>query len=72
MIDTQVAELTIKALLAGLHAKLTDAALIAKAARACADAGSISECIRVSMDLDQLVYDASRLHDAITAIESLM
>lgn len=61
-------EPAIKTLLAEINAKLIEATQIAKAARACADAGSISEAIRVSMDLVQHVYDVGRLHDAVALL----
>ena len=38
---------------------------VAKAAEACAQAGSLDQGVEISMDMDQLLYDAGRLHDAI-------
>jgi hypothetical protein len=52
----------IKILLTEIHSKLNEAARIAKAAEACASAGSVSEGISVSMDIEQLIYEAGRLH----------
>ena len=48
-----------------IHAKLNEAMQIAKAAEACAKAGSLDQGVEISMDMDQLLYDAGRLHDAI-------
>jgi hypothetical protein len=56
----------VKSCLVEIHLKLKAAELIAKAAQACAEAGAVSEAIQVSMDIDQLIYDAGRLHDAAT------
>ena len=50
----------IKILLTEIHSKLNEAARIAKAAEACASAGSVSEGISVSMDIEQLIYEAGR------------
>jgi len=38
---------------------------VAMAAEACAQAGSLDQGVEISMDMDQLLYDAGRLHDAI-------
>jgi len=54
-----------------IHARLSEAAQIAKAAQACAQAGSISEAITVSMDIEQLIYEAGRLHDAASLLNRL-
>jgi hypothetical protein len=48
--DMEAERTVIKTLLNEMHRKLTEAEQIAKAATACAGAGSISESIRVSMD----------------------
>ena len=57
-------EPAIKACLAEIHAKLKEAEQIGRAAAACAEAGSMAEAVRVSMDLDQLIFDVGRLQDA--------
>lgn len=54
-----------------IHARLSEAAQIAKAAQACAHAGSIAEAVTMSMDIEQLVYDAGRLHDAASLLNKL-
>ena len=58
----------IKACFSEMQARLKQALQIAKAAEACADAGSIEEAVQVSMDIEQLIYDANRLHDATTLL----
>lgn len=62
--EAQTIEPTIKACLADLHAKLKAAEQIAKAAQACAEAGSLAEAVRISMDIEQLIYEAGRVHEA--------
>jgi hypothetical protein len=56
---------------ARLAAKLDEAARIAKAASACAATGAISEGVTVSMDIEQLVYEAGRLQDAASLLNRL-
>ena len=48
-------------MLTEIHSKLNEAARIAKAADACALVGSVTEAVTVSMDIEQLVYEACRL-----------
>ena len=49
----------------------TVSTLLAKAAEACASAGSVAEGIAVSMDIEQLIYEAGRLHDAASLLNRL-
>jgi hypothetical protein len=42
----------------------------AKAA-ACTEAGSISESVSVSMDIEQPIYEAGRLHDAASLLDGM-
>jgi hypothetical protein len=44
---------------------------IAKAAETCASAGGLSEAITISMDIEQLIYEAGRLHDAASLMSRL-
>jgi hypothetical protein len=69
--DRATIEPAIKILLTEIHLKLNEAARIAKAAEACAEAGSISEGITISMDIEQLIYEAGRLHDAASLLNRL-
>jgi hypothetical protein len=54
-----------------ISSKLNDAARIANAAEACALAGSIAEGVTVSMDIEQLIYEAGRLQDAASLLHRL-
>ena len=69
--DRAVSEKAITACLTEIHTKLNEVARIAKAAEACAIAGSIGERITVSMDIEQLIYEAGRLHDAASLLNRL-
>ena len=64
-------EPAIRILLTEIHSKLNEAARIAKAAEACALAGSIAEGVTVSMDIEQLIYEAGRLQDAASLLNRL-
>ncbi|SCB43296.1 hypothetical protein GA0061099_1007243 [Bradyrhizobium yuanmingense] len=66
--EAEIIEPAIKACLAEIHAKLKAAEQITRAAQACAEAGGVAEAIRVSMDIEQLIYEAGRLHDAATLL----
>jgi hypothetical protein len=61
-------EPAIKLIITEIHIKLDEAARIAKAAEAYANAGSITEGLEVLMDIEQLIYEAGRLHDAISLL----
>ncbi|RZN30342.1 hypothetical protein [Bradyrhizobium sp. Leo121] len=70
--DAQWIEPAIKACLLAIHAKLKEAEQIARAAAACAESGSISEGVRVAMEIEQLVYDAGRLQDAASLLRTFL
>ena len=69
--DRTATDQTIKVLLSEIHRRLDDAARIAKAAEACASAGSVAEGVSVSMDIEQLIYEAGRLQDAASLLNRL-
>ena len=70
--DRTATDQTIKVLLSEIHRRLDDAARIAKAAEACALAGSVAEGVSVSMDIEQLIYEAGRLQDAASLLHRLI
>ena len=61
----------IKICLTEIHSRLSEAARIARAAEACAVAGSVAEGVTVSMEIEQLIYEAGRLHDAASKLDRL-
>jgi hypothetical protein len=69
--DRTIINAMLKQLLSSIHARLSEAARIAKAADACAEAGSIAEGVALSMDIEQLVYEAGRLQDAASLLNRL-
>ncbi|MBN9149781.1 MULTISPECIES: hypothetical protein [unclassified Nitrobacter] len=69
--DRDTLDRTITTLLDEIHSHLSEATRIAKAAQACANAGSVTEGIEVSMDIEQLIHEAGRLHDAISLLDGM-
>jgi hypothetical protein len=69
--DAEVAKTAIKVYLKEIHTRLSEAAGIAKAADACADAGDADRGVKVALDIEQLVYEATRLLDAASLINRL-
>jgi hypothetical protein len=61
-------EPAIKLIIAEIHTRLSEATRIAMAAEACAVAGSITEGLEVSVDIEQLIYEAGRLQDAASLL----
>ena len=70
-VDRATIEPAIRIVLSEIHSKLNEAARIAKAAEACALAGSVAEGVTVSMDIEQLIYEAGRLQDAVSLLNRL-
>ncbi len=69
--DRATIEPAIKIVMTEIHSKLNEAARIAKAAEACALAGSVAEGVTVSMEIEQLIYEAGRLQDAASLLDRL-
>lgn len=64
-------EPAIKVLLGEIRSRLDEAARIARAAEACVLAGSVAEGVLVSMDIEQILYEAGRLQDAASLLNRL-
>jgi hypothetical protein len=69
--DRAIAEKAITIIMKEIHVRLGEAARIAKAAEACALAGSIAEGVTVSMDIEQIMYETGRLQDAASLLNRL-
>jgi hypothetical protein len=61
----------IRIILSEIAARLADAARVAKAADIGAASGSITEGITLSMEIDQMLYEAGRFHDAASLLSRL-
>jgi hypothetical protein len=69
--DRATIEPAIRALITEIRSRLSEAARIAGAAEACMLAGSVAEGVTVSMDIEQLIYEAGRLQDAASLLYRL-
>jgi hypothetical protein len=69
--DRATTEKAITIIFAEIHSRLDEAARIAKAAEACALAGSVAEGVTVSMEIEQIIYEAGRLQDAASLLNRL-
>jgi transcriptional regulator with XRE-family HTH domain len=69
--DRATTEKAIAVILTEIHSRLKGAARIAKAAEACAGVGSIAEGVEVSMEIEQILYEAGRLQDAASLLNRL-
>lgn len=69
--DRIAIEPAIKIILDEIRAKPDEASHIAEAAEACASAGATAEGVEVSMDIEQLTYEAGRLQDAAPVLNRL-
>jgi hypothetical protein len=67
--DRAITEKAVTIILTEIH--LDEAARIAKAAEACALAGSVAEGVTVSMEIEQIIYEAGRLQDAASLLNRL-
>ena len=61
----------IKIILKEISKRTIEAAQIAKAALACAEAGSVNEASTLSMDIEQVIFEAGRLQDAVSLLNRL-
>jgi hypothetical protein len=69
--DRTIVEKTITIILTEIDVRLAEAARLAKAAEACALAGSIAEGVTLSMDIEQIIYETGRLQDAASLLNRL-
>jgi hypothetical protein len=69
--DTQAAELTIKAYLTEVRDRLDKAAGIARAADACAGAGFYEKAVEITLDIEQPIYEVTTLLNAASLIHRL-
>jgi hypothetical protein len=70
--DADVAATTIKFCLAQIRDKLEQAASIAKAADACAQAGNPEKAVEIALDIEHLTFDAGTLLNAASLINRIV
>jgi hypothetical protein len=64
-------ETTLKVYIRQMRVRLDEAASLAKAAEACADAGNFSEGIEIAHDVEQLLYEVNTFLNAASLINRL-
>jgi hypothetical protein len=69
--DRKIAEPAIILLIREIRARLDQALTTAKAAEACADAGNCDQAARITLAIDQPVYEVGRLCDAASLINRI-
>ena len=69
--DEKTLEITIKAYLREMRERLDEAAAIAKAADACAEAGSVEKAVEVALDIEQLVYEVNTFLNAASMMNRI-
>ena len=57
--------LSIAVCLGEISTRLTGAAAVARAAVACAEAGSEEDAVRIALDIDESLHDIKTLHGAL-------
>jgi hypothetical protein len=69
--DRSATDIAIQSFLVEVRNRLDEAAGIAKAAEACAGAGNLQKAIEVVLDIEQTVYEVSRLLDAASLLQRI-
>jgi len=69
--DPHTIDITLKAYLTEMRARLEKAVSIAKAAEACAGSGHVEKGIEVALDLEQIVYEVTTLLNAASLMNRL-
>ncbi len=69
--DRTATETAIRICLREIRKRLDGAASVARAAETCAETGQIDQAVKVSLDIEQLAYEASRLLDVASLLNRL-
>jgi hypothetical protein len=69
--DATTVQITTKAYLAEIRQRLDEAASIARAAQACADAGNIKQGAAIALDVEQLIYEVNTFLNAASLINRI-
>ena len=69
--DSTTLEITLKAYLNEMQERLDQAASIARAAKACADAGNVKKGIEIALDIEQLIYEVNTFLNAASLINRI-
>jgi hypothetical protein len=69
--DARTTEVAIKAFVQQILERLDEAAGLAKAAQACAEAGNVAKAIEIALDVEQPIYEATTLLNAASLIKRI-
>ncbi|MDO8875439.1 MAG: hypothetical protein Q8M24_16210 [Pseudolabrys sp.] len=69
--DAQTLDLLLKNHLAEMRQRLEQAASIAKAAEACAEAGNVDKAVEIALDVEQLIYEVTTFLNAASMINRI-
>lgn len=69
--DPATLEFTLKVHLKEMRERLDQAASIARAAQACADAGNVEKGIEIALDIEQLIYEVNTILNAASLVNRI-
>ncbi len=69
--DQDAAEITVRTYLTEIRNRLDRAAGIARAADACAGAGSSDKAVEITLDIEQPLYEVTTLLNAVSLINRI-
>lgn len=69
--DTQITETAIKAFVEEIVELVEQAASVAKAAQACADAGNVGKAVQIALGIEEPLYEANALLNAASLIKRI-
>ena len=69
--DAQTLDLLLKNHLVEMRQRLEQAANIAKAAEACAEAGNVEKGVEIALDVEQLIYEVTTFLNAASMINRI-
>ncbi|MEH2709874.1 hypothetical protein ABIF21_004132 [Bradyrhizobium elkanii] len=69
--DAQAAETAVRTYLTEIRTRIDKAAGIARAADACAGAGFCDKAVEISLDIEQPLYEATTLLNAVSLINRI-
>lgn len=69
--DAHTLNVVLKNHLAEMRQRLDEAAAIAKAAEACADAGNVDKAVEISLDIEQLIYEVTTFLNAASMVNRI-
>lgn len=69
--DAANAKIVIQDFLRDIRSRLDEAATVAKAVEACADAGNVTKAVEIALDVDQTLYEVTTLLNAASLINRI-